>query len=540
MTASVRPRWTGERQPRADAAGVQGELGRLDEPCYVVRSASGVATVAGGSTRPGAGHEVLAMVPPLPPGRLGSPDFLRDHGVRAAYMTGAMANGISSEELVIALARSGYLSSFGAAGLLPDRIDTALRRLAREIPGLPFACNLIHSPSELEMERTTVELLLRHQVRTVEASAFMALTPNIVEYRLAGLRRDRAGRTVADNRVMAKVSRPEVAEQFLRPAPDAMLNELVARGRASAEQAVLARSLPVADDITAEADSGGHTDRRSLTTLAPTLVRLRNRLRAELRYAQTPRVGAAGGLGTPESVGAAFALGVDYVVTGSVNQACLEAGASTATKAMLARAGIADVDMAPAADMFELGVELQVLKTGTLFPMRAQKLYQLYRGHDSMDDLPAAERHRLETQIFRRPLAAVWDDCVEFFERRDPAQLERAAGNPKRRMALVFRWYLGMSSRWSNVGDPDRVMDYQVWCGPAMGAFNDWTAGTYLAAPANRRVADVAHHLMHGAAYLGRSGQLQLAGVRLPASCLDYRPEPLTAAEPAPVLVGAR
>jgi PfaD family protein len=498
-----------------------------------------VATVAGGSVRPGAGHDILAMVPPLPTGRLGSPDFLREHRVQAAYMTGAMANGIASEELVIALARAGYLSSFGAAGLLPDRIEVALNRLAREIPGLPFAVNLIHSPSELEMERTTVALLLRHQVRTVEASAFMALTPSIVTYRVAGLRRDRGGRVVADNRVMAKVSRPEVAEQFLRPPPDAMLNELVAGGQATAEQAALARTIPVADDITAEADSGGHTDRRSLTTLAPTLVRLRNRLRAELRYDRTPRVGAAGGLGTPESVAAAFALGVDYVVTGSVNQACLEAGASTATKELLARAGIADIDMAPAADMFELGVELQVLKAGTLFPMRAQKLYQLYRGYEGIDDLPAAERQRLETQIFRRPLNAVWDDCVGYFERRDPAQLERAAGNPKRQMALVFRWYLGMSSRWSNVGDPDRVLDYQVWCGPAMGAFNDWTAGSYLAEPANRRVVDVAHHLMHGAAYRGRIGQLQLAGVRLPASCLDYRPEPLTAADQAPVLAGA-
>jgi PfaD family protein len=539
MTSSGPARWAGDRAPRGDPDGIRAELGRLDEPCYVVRTPSGVAAVAGGSAGSAAGPEVLAMVPPLPPERLGSPEFGRAHGVRAAYMTGAMANGIASEELVVALARAGYLSSFGAAGLLPDRIDTALTRFAQEIPGVPYAVNLIHSPSELQMERATVALLLRHRVRAVEASAFMALTPNIVEYRVAGLRRDRDGRVVADNRVLAKVSRPEVAEQFLRPPPDAMLNELVAAGRATGAQAALARALPVADDVTAEADSGGHTDRRALTTLAPVLVRLRNRLRAELGYDWLPRVGAAGGLGTPEAVAAAFALGVDYVVTGSVNQACLEAGASEATKQLLARAGIADVDMAPAADMFELGVQLQVLKAGTLFPKRAQKLYQLYRGYDGIDDLPAAERDRLEAQVFRRPLTAVWDDCVGFFERRDPAQLDRAVGNPKRRMALVFRWYLGMSSRWSNVGDPDRVLDYQVWCGPAMGAFNDWAAGSYLAAPANRRVAEVAHHLMQGAAYHVRTGQLQLAGVRLPASCVDYRPAPLTVTA-APQLARAR
>src|SRR5260370_3100256 len=154
-----------------------------------------------------------------------------------------------------------------------------------------------------------------------------------------------------------------------------------------------------------------------------------------------------------------------------------------ATKEVLARAGIADVDMAPAADMFELGVELQVLKAGTLFPMRAQKLFQLYRAHDGLDDLPVAERQRLETQIFRRPLEAVWADCVGYFASRDPEQLERAEGNPKRRMALVLRWYLGRSSRWPNIGDPPRRLDFHVWCGPAMGSFNDWVAGTYLPPP---------------------------------------------------------
>ncbi len=44
-------------------------------------------------------------------------------------------------------------------------------------------------------------------------------------------------------------------------------------------------------------------------------------------------------------------------------------------------------------------------------------------------------------------------------------------------MALVFRWYLGQSSRWANAGEPTRKVDYQVWCGPAMGAFNEWTQG---------------------------------------------------------------
>ena len=39
-----------------------------------------------------------------------------------------------------------------------------------------------------------------------------------------------------------------------------------------------------------------------------------------------------------------------------------------------------------------------------------------------------------------------------------------------------------------------------------MGAFNDWVKGTYLEHPGNRRIADVAHHIMSGAAHCYRLG----------------------------------
>jgi PfaD family protein len=439
-------------------------------------------------------------------------------------MGGAMAGGIASEEFVMTLARAGALGSFGAAGLLPDRIEKALERFAREIPGLPYACNLIHSPSEEALERGAVELYLRHRVPCVEASAFLDISPRIVHYRVAGLERGADGRVTARNRVIAKVSRTEVAERFLRPAPEALVAGLVAEGSVTAEQAELARRVPMADDITAEGDSGGHTDGRPLVALLSTLLRLREQLCREYGFQVPPRIGAAGGIGTPEAAAAAYAMGAAYIVTGSVNQACVEAGSSPAVRELLARAGIADCVMAPAADMFEMGVELQVLKRGTMFPMRAKRLYELYRSYDGLDALPDAEREKLEKQLFRRPLDDVWAETVEYFNRRDPAQIVRAEGNPKRKMALVFRWYLGMSSRWAKVGQDDRVADYQIWCGPAIGAFNDWTRGSYLAAPENRSVVDVASQLLTGAAFHLRVAQLRAAGADFAAGATDYRP----------------
>src|SRR4029078_10775816 len=102
----------------------------------------------------------------------------------------------------------------------------------------------------------------------------------VVRYRVAGIRRGSDGQVVAPNHVIAKVSRVEVATKFFSPPPEKLLRELVTRGDITAEQAELARQIPVAQDVTAEADSGGHTDNRPLVALVPTLLALRDRMHA--------------------------------------------------------------------------------------------------------------------------------------------------------------------------------------------------------------------------------------------------------------------
>lgn len=489
----------------------------LDRPVFVVRDGGGIGVTGDPGTAHRAGVEVLSSTGPLPAQRLGNPAFRRAHGVRFAYQAGAMAHGIASADMVTALARSGVLASFGAAGLVAEKVDAGLTAITRDAAGLPFACNLIHSPSELAMERSTVDLCLRHGVSTVEASAFLDLTPEIVRYRALGLSRAPDGSTRIGHRVIAKVSRTEVAELFLSPPPAPIVRRLAEEGRITTEQADLAATVPMADDITAEADSGGHTDRRPLPVLLGELLRLRG--------TGPVRIGVGGGLGSPDAVAAAFTQGADYVVTGSVNQACVESGQSARSKELLGQAGVTDCEMAPSSDMFELGVDVQVLRRGTMFAARARRLYDLYRRHDGIDSLPADERESLERIVFRRPLADVWADTVDYFTRRDPDQIARAAENPKRRMALVFRWYLGLSSHWAASGDPDRSADYQIWCGPAMGACNSWLAGTPLEPVGARTVTGIAENLMRGAAFHSRVAVLRQAGVTLPAGCTVHRPE---------------
>jgi trans-AT polyketide synthase/acyltransferase/oxidoreductase domain-containing protein len=444
------------------------------------------------------------------PADLGDPSFKRDHGLKYAYVTGAMANGIASCEIVEEMAKAGMVGFFGAAGLGPQRVEAAIDRLQKSVGDLPHGFNLIHSPNEPDLEEQIAELYLKKGVKLVEASAFLDLTPYIVRYRFGA----------EGNRVIAKISRVEVAEKFMKPAPEALISELVAQGKLTAAQAERARREPVAQDITVEADSGGHTDNRPLVTLLPTIIALRDRLNAPVR------VGAAGGIATPSSAAAAFLMGAAYVVTGSVNQACVESGSSDIVRQMLAEAGQADTAMAPAADMFEMGVKVQILKRGTMFAMRAQKLYDVYRQYESMSAIPAPQKAMLERDLFRAPLEAIWAQTAEFFQVRDPRQLTRANADEKHKMALTFRWYLGQASRWANAGLADRKVDYQVWCGPAMGAFNEWAKGSFLEDAKQRRVAVVARNLLAGAAALTQAHFRRLRGEAVPANF-----SPLTEAE---------
>jgi trans-AT polyketide synthase, acyltransferase and oxidoreductase domains len=524
--------WAPNGAPPVDEpAAIREAIGNLNRPVVVVRDRGAIAVASGGAVTLGTASTgksipVAAYLPPLHPSQLGDDAFREDHALKYAYMTGAMANGIGSAEIVEAMCGAGMLGSFGAAGLSVDRIAQAVDRIHGKVGNATYCVNLIHSPSEPAHEMATAELLLKRGVPLAEASAYLDLTPAIVRYRVAGFKGGVAGMAFPMNRIIAKVSRVEVATKFLSPPPERILKELVAAGHVTPQQAQMASRFPVADDVTVEADSGGHTDNRPAIALLPTILALRDRLQAQFKYAARPRIGLAGGISTPASVAAAFAMGAAYVVTGSVNQACIESGSSDAVRKMLAEAGQADVTMAPAADMFEMGVRVQVLKRGTMFAMRAAKLYELYRAYPSWEAIPETERVQIEKTHLRRSFEEVWHETREFFQRRDPTQLPRAEKDPKHRMALVFRWYLGLSSRWANAGEASRQLDYQVWCGPAMGAFNEWAKGSEFEQPKNRTVVGVALNLLYGACIVLRREALRQQGVSFPNECFRLAPMP--------------
>jgi PfaD family protein len=524
----------GRSAPESGADAFQTGLLQVSRPLYIVDhdgrpaiSQDGAITI--GAAKPPAPDALplLGYAPALHPRDLGDPDFKKAHQLEYAYVVGAMANGITSVEMVEAAGRAGMVGFFGAAGLLPDQIKGAIHTLQQRLAMHPFGFNLIHSPADPDLEAATVNLYLHHGIKLISASAYLGLTLPLVYYRVSNLYRDRNRRVVCPNRIIAKVSRVEVARKFLEPPPEKYLKQLIELGHLSPEQAEMATEIPMADDLTAEADSGGHTDNRPALTLLPTMLALRDEISSRMAYETPVRVGLGGGIATPQSAAAAFAMGAAYILTGSVNQACVEAGTSDTVRQMLAEADQADVTMAPAADMFEMGVKVQVLKRGTMFPLRAGKLYELYNRYNSYTEIPEDQRAILERDFFRCSFEDEWQQTRNFFSVRDPRQIELAEDKPKHKMALVFRSYLGRSSNWANAGEQSRKIDYQIWCGPAIGAFNHWVKGSFLERWENRDTVTVGMNLLLGAAAVTRINWLRQQGLSLAAGTDKFSPRTL-------------
>ncbi len=468
---------------------------------------------------------LLALDTPLDVSCLSAGNFLSAHNLKYPYLAGGMAHGISSAEMVVNLGKAGCMGFFGTGGLSGEEIEGAIIQIQKDLsPNELYGINMISF--DPRHDQMLIDLFLKYGVQRVEIGGAVTISPAVVEYRVKGALRGEDGRIVTPHKIFAKVSREEIASLYMSPPPEQVVSRLLEAGKITDQEAQLAGEIPMSEDIIAEADSGGHTDNRPALILFQNMVNLRDQLIRELNYKDVNiRIGAAGGICTPHTILAAFTLGVDFVLTGSINQSCLEAGTSEKVREMLCRVTMSDVANAPSADMFEMGSQVQVLSKGVMFHLRAKKLYELYQNYNSIEEIPAKIVSQLEEKYFRESIEEVWKKTRKYFQQVDPALLARAEKSPKSKMALIFRRYLGLAARWAQDGDMDRKVDFQIYCGPSLGAFNRWVKDSYLELPQNRRVADVARNLMEASLYLKRVSYILEQGICLPPEITVIKPQ---------------
>lgn len=247
------------------------------------------------------------------------------------------------------------------------------------------------------------------------------------------------------------------------------------------EEARAAAVRPMADDLCVEADGGWLSSTADLLTLLPAVLRQRDEAALP---GDRVHVGCAGGIGTPDAAAAAFLLGAEFVLTGSVNQCSVEAATSAEVKDLLREAREYDVDTAPWGEMFEFGVRARYLKRGLFFPARASGLHELWRRHASLDELDDGVR----TQVLER--------CGD----TEPSAVAAPGVDGKAELAALFRGYFERGFRLAVTGGQRSKVDYLVHCGPSMGAFNQVVADTALHPWQARTVETIADTLMEGAA----------------------------------------
>lgn len=429
----------------------------------------------------------------IKPEDLGSDNYKKSYKVKYAYAAGGMSKGISSSKMVVALAKSRMMSYFGSAGLSYKKIKQELSKIKEQLGAdYSFGVNVVYNIYNPENDLRVINLCLDQGICFIEASAYMQITKSLVKFRLSGLKRIDEDSFISGTRIQVKISRPEIAETFLKPAPPEIVKELLESGEISQLQADMAENIPVATDICVEADSGGHTDIGNLSVLLPTIVRLKNRMTQEYGYCEVINVGAAGGIGTPESSGMAFFLGADFILTGSINQCTIEAGTSDSVKNILEKINIQDTDYTIAGDMFELGAKVQVVRKGIFFPARSRRLYDIYSRNESIESIDVETKYLLENNFFKKKFDEIFEECKTFYSKDD---ILKAENNSKYKMSMIFKWYYYQSSEFAISGVEEEKVNYQIHCGPALGAFNQWVKGTDFEKWKNRHVSDIISYL---------------------------------------------
>lgn len=428
--------------------------------------------------------------------QLGAQTFRTAYNSRYACLIGGLHNGVTSADMIVKLRNEGLMGYLGTGGLTLPQIEQDIRLIQASVkPDAKFGVGWRDAFNDATYDHAMANALSRANIRFVEASGFVNMTAGLVSYRLQGLQRNERGEIFSNHRVLGRCARAEVATAFFSPPPQRLVDRLLAEGRISPEQARWSQQISMADDVCIDSTAGSYYEPTSLPILLTGMIRLKQEIAQRHPAASNIHIGVSGGLGTPEAVGVAFMLGADFVATDVINQCSQEAATSADVKQLLQSCGLHDTTYASTEYGFEAGLKRSVLKRSTFFPVRANKLYSLYRQLGSLQDLAPKLRHRIEDKYFGRSFDTIEAEIIATSGEREWRQK-----SPHSQMSRVFRWYLDSAPRWAIEGDADHKVNYHIDCAPEMGACNQWLLHSSLEDWQQRSVSSVTEKLMEEAA----------------------------------------
>jgi trans-AT polyketide synthase/acyltransferase/oxidoreductase domain-containing protein len=413
---------------------------------------------------------------------LGKEELKSKYNLKYPYLVGGMHMGISSVDMVVKIAMFGGMCFYGTAGNDIDVVSRAIDEIKRKLGSRRnYGINITYNYTFPEREKYLLELAVEKDVPVIELSSYLSITEELIKYKADSLNTDR--------KIIAKVSRIDLAEAFMSPAPDNILSVLYEKGLITEEQKEKLCTLPIADDICIVGDCAGSTDCKSVLALYPAVKMKKDELRAKGILANDICIGVAGGIGSGAAAAAAFKMGADFILTGSINQCCVEADTSEAVKDILEKISIDDLNYVKDGNMLDVGGLVQVIKRGGFFYARANNLARLYMSYKSINDIPRSVIEKLEKDYFRKPIELVYREISEGVSYE---LVEKSEKNPKYKMGLVFNKYYEDALRYAKGGKVENRLDYQIYCGPALGTYNALVKNTDKEQWRNRHVDEMA------------------------------------------------
>ncbi|WP_073587898.1 ACP S-malonyltransferase [Anaerocolumna xylanovorans] len=420
---------------------------------------------------------------------LGSEEFKKDYDVDFAYAVGGMCKGISSAAMIKKLADSRILGFLGTYKLqlheAEELIDQALASMEHHRVGVNVTYDALNSKDHIGI----MEYIIKRDIRNIEVSDYRMIDLSIVKYRLKAIYTDKDSTLVIPHKILAKVSSREMAEKFCSPAPEEMVQILYQNNEITEFEAKYAKYIPMCDDLCIEY----HMQGQSALGYIQTIKEMSRLLYEKYDLYQCPRVGFAGGIGNPQMIAVSFLMGADFVVTGSINQCSVEAATSNIVKDNLQSLDETDFTYAAVSDLFEFGEKKSIVKKGSLYHIRANRLYEVYNRYNSVEEIPADIKNLIEEKYFQKSFETIYSDIYENLT-KDNKKLSKE--QPKYKMALIIRCFLDKCFQDALDGRMEGKINYQIISSNAIVQFNHWVKDTELSDWKRRYVDVIAKRIM--------------------------------------------